>query len=365
MKLSSLIPSALKSSQSSSTAKSSQEPKPKSHSFMGGALSALTGRRASSKVHPEPMQQQEPQRRVSLPTSRRTQSYGHQPVASTPTHKPAQHAVGREQPTRAQLFGTPAKTSRAESLARLDQAHANLDNLGMRPPRQPVQQPVRSEQHTKVIKFLADIDEMLKGPSKERHQLLMKLDYGDEVLTGAQIEEFQARLGEVNKRRDTLIAARKEGLALIDFFTKPTSFPQVQLLMQLNEVQGPLQEAANQRDMIRGNMAQMRQHRNLLGQREELLEAQARVKKTFDEGGFSGLPPAELKQMKQLANMDVNEKFADLEDLDGVVKRTNAALEAMGGGKLFQGRPTTKAERDADDRADRERDEAIRDNGYR
>ena len=263
-------------------------------------------------------------------------------------------------------MGTPAKLTRSGQLNRLDKAQADLasSKLAAQPQRPPIHTPVQSEQHTNVLGMLRDIDEMLKGPSKERHQLLMKLDFDSEDLTDEQISELESRLDKVNERRDELIAARKEALSLINFLTKPTSFPQVQSLMQLSDVQG-LHHSGSQRDMIQGNMTELRQHRHLLGQQDEMLAAQAQIRKTLQNGGFSGLAAAELKQMQQLADLDVNKKFAQLSELDDVVSRTNQQLKRMGAEGLFQGIATTQAERDFADEEERRRAQESSDNGYR
>jgi hypothetical protein len=264
------------------------------------------------------------------------------------------------------MFGTPAMLTRSEQLNRLDRAQADFAStkLPAQPQRPPIHTPVQSEQHTSVLGMLRDIDEMLKGPSKERHQLMMKLDFDSDDLTDEQISELESRLDQVNERRDELIAARKEALSLINFLTKPASFPQVQSLMQLSDVHG-LQHSGSQRDMIQGNMTQLRQHRHLLGQHEELLAAQAQIRKTLQSGGFSGLAAAELKQMQQLADLDVNKKFAQLSELDDVVSRTNQQLQRMGAGGLFQGVATTQAERNSADEEERRRAQEASDNGYR
>jgi hypothetical protein len=358
MKLSSLNPFSSRSSHASSTEKSSQESKAKSHDFMGGALSGLRPR-TSAKVHPEPMQAQEHQRRASLPMSRRTPSHGHQQFVP-------QQAARDARPAHAPMFGTPARLTRSEQLNRLDRAPGDFAStkLPAQPQRPPIHTPVQSEQHTSVLGMLRDIDEMLKGPSKERHQLMMKLDFDSDDLTDEQFSELESRLDKVNERRDELIAARKEALSLINFLTKPASFPQVQSLMQLSDVHG-LQHSGSQRDMIQGNMTQLRQHRHLLGQHEELLAAQAQIRKTLQSSGFSGLAAAELKQMQQLADLDVNKKFAQLSELDDVVSRTNQQLQRMGAGGLFQGIATTQAERNSADEEERRRAQEASDNGYR
>jgi hypothetical protein len=278
----------------------------------------------------------------------------------------SQPAARHEAPTHAPLMGTPAKLTRSGQLNRLDKAQADLasSKLAAQPQRPPIHTPVQSEQHTNVLGMLRDIDEMLKGPSKERHQLLMKLDFDDEDLTDEQISELESRLDKVNERRDELIAARKEALSLINFLTKPTSFPQVQSLMQLGDVQG-LHHSGSQRDMIQGNMTELRQHRHLLGQQDEMLAAQAQIRKTLQNGGFSGLAAAEPKQMQQLADLDVNKKFAQLSELDDVVSRTNQQLKRMGAEGLFQGIATTQAERDLADEEERRRAQESSDNGYR
>ena len=373
-----------------------RESKPsKSHGFMG-ALEGLAGRR--HKVHPEPVHEQRP--RVALPTMarpepgaafQRQQAFKlpprreapsmppHREAPSMPPHReapamPARTApqpTGRMHPqstTRTQPQPTarhdaPVRTS-LQSAGRTSAPHVAAPAPRRAEPaevRHPATAPVASEAQ-ELQGMLQELETLMAASNKKNYQLQTKVFDAE---TDEEEMAAQQELDEFKKGRTELIATRNAVQARVKFIAAPLANDMVQTLMQLSQFSVPQPRGGSMRDAIRSNVDTLRQHGGLLGKRDELLATQQDLRKSLERGTFNGLPPAELRQIRDLAGLDIGAKLGEVSELKTIVDRTEKRLAAMGGGGLFNGIATTAAERQrAQEQELRAAQDAL-DNGYR
>lgn len=181
--------------------------------------------------------------------------------------------------------------------------------------------------------------------------------------------KIERDLAAVKQERKELLALRKSIQVRLDFIDKPTANELVQTLMQLGQVKGPRQTDSQigsaQGDVIRSNKNALRQQAHLLDKRDELIYTQRQVRQALERGTFNGLPPAELKQMRDLAALSIDKKLGQVGDLKEMVRQTDQQLKAMGVGGLFDGIQTTPEERARAEEEKRRADQEAWDNGYR
>lgn len=334
-----------------------REAKPsKSHGFMG-ALEGLGMRR--HKVHAEPVHEQRP--RAALPPQAR-----HEPGAAFQRQQAFKMPPRREAP--AMPTRTPPQaTARHDGPVRA--SHTSAPHVVAPPPRRDEPAQVRrqapapvSAEAQELQAMLQDLEARMVVSGKKNYQLQCKVMDAE-----TDEEEIAAKreLDEFKKGRTELIATRNAVQARVQFIAAPLGNDMVQTLMQLSKFSAPQPSGGSMRDAIRSNVDALRQHGGLLGKRDELLATQQELRKSLARGTFNGLPPAELRQIRHLARLDVGAKLGEVGELKTVVDRTEKRLAAMGAGGLFNGISTTAAERQrADAQARRDEQDAL-DNGYR
>ncbi len=357
-----------------------REAKPsKSHGFMG-ALEGLAGRR--HKVHPEPVHDQRP--RVALPTMarpepgaafQRQQAFKSPPRREAPAMPPRREAAAM--PPRREAPAMPARTA-PQVMARHDgPVRTSLQAAGRTsaPPvaapaprraepaevRHQAAAPVASEAQ-ELQGMLQELETLMAASNKKNYQLQTKVFDAE---TDEEEMAAQQELDEFKKGRTELIATRNAVQARVKFIAAPLANDMVQTLMQLSRFSVPQPSGGSMRDAIRSNVDTLRQHGGLLGKRDELLATQQDLRKSLERGTFNGLPPAELRQIRDLAGLDIGAKLGEVSELKTIVDRTEKRLAAMGGGGLFNGIATTAAERQrAQEQELRAAQDAL-DNGYR
>ena len=363
-----------------------REAKPsKSHGFMG-ALEGLAARR--HKVHPEPVHEQRP--RVALPAMarpepgaafQRQQAFKSPPQREAPSMPPRREApamsvrtppqaTARTQPqtmARAQPHPTPRHD--APMRASLQSAgRTSAPYVSAPAPRRAEAAEVR-QAHAPVASevqelqgMLQELEVLMAASNKKNYQLQTKVFDAE---TDEEEDAAQDELDEFKKGRTELIATRNAVQDRLKFIAAPLANDMVQTLMQLSKFSAPQPSGGSMRDAIRGNVDALRQHGGLLGKRDELLATQQDLRKSLERGTFNGLPPAELRQIRDLARMDVGAKLGEVSELKTKVDQTEKRLAAMGGGGLFSGIATTAAERRrAQEQELRAAQDAL-DNGYR
>lgn len=331
-----------------------REAKPsKSHGFMG-ALEGLAGRR--HKVHPEPVHEQRP--RAAVPTMARPEpgaAFQRQQAFKAPNMPPRREAPAlpprREAPAmpahpRPQATARhdgPVRTS-LQSAGRTSAPHVAAPAARHAEPaevRRQAPAPVASEAQ-ELQGMLQELETLMAVSNKKNYQLQTKLFDAE---TDEEEMAAQQELDEFKKGRTELIATRNAVQARVKFIAAPLANDMVQTLMQLSKFSAPEPSSGRMRDAIRSNVDALRQHGGLLGKRDELLATQQDLRKSLERGTFNGLPPAELKQIRDLARLDVGAKLGEVSELKTKVDQTEKRLAAMGAGGLFSGISTTAAER--------------------
>jgi hypothetical protein len=210
--------------------------------------------------------------------------------------------------------------------------------------------------------MLQELEARMVVSGKKNYQLQCKVMDAE---TDEEEIAAQRELDEFKKGRTELIATRNAVQARVQFIAAPLGNDMVQTLMQLSKFSAPQPSGGSMRDAIRSNVDALRQHGGLLGKRDELLATQQELRKSLARGTFNGLPPAELRQIRHLARLDVGAKLGEVGELKTVVDRTEKRLAAMGAGGLFNGISTTAAERQRAEEQERRAAQDALDNGYR
>jgi len=212
----------------------------------------------------------------------------------------------------------------------------------------------------KLNSLLQDVEKAMAESNKKNYKLQTAVSFGTPQEASAAKKELKTFKGE----RAELIKLRNDLKSHIDFVTNPKANKNVQSLMQLAQIDGPQQPLG--RREIRSNINQMQQLDSLMGKRDELIATQQQVRKSLDNGAFNDLPKAELAQMRSLANLNIDQKLSSQSAIfKEVVDRTEKRLNAMGGGGLFKGTPSTEKQLESMMQDELQKAQDAMENGYR
>jgi len=232
------------------------------------------------------------------------------------------------------------------------------------------QRPERAEVHpnshpagselAKLNSLLQDVEKAKAESDKKNYQLQTAISLGTPQEVRAARKELKTFKGE----RAELIKLSNDLKSHINFVTNPKGDKNVQSLMHLAQIDGPQQPSG--RHEIRSNINQLKQLESLMGKRDELIATQQLVRKSLENGAFNTLPKAELAHMRSLANLNVDQKLSSQSAIfKEVVDRTEKRLNAMGGGGLFKGTPSTAKQREMMMQSELQKAQDAMDNGYR
>jgi hypothetical protein len=345
-----------------------ESPASRPQGFMG-ALGGL--RRRPVKVHPEPARADSPtmsRPQTATPTmsGRPPSVHSGPPRRPPPTLPPRQASPGRrmDAPVAAQRPQTPPQAAKPQRPVHAPVAKPQSPvHAQAAKPQRPVQAPAPVAKRDEVAELhvmLAELEELMAKSNKENYRLQVAVSMAE---TDEEEDAAQAALDAFKPGRAELIAVRKDVQARLAFVNNPKAHESVQRLMQLGNARGPLR-SGGQRDIIVGNRDALRRDGVLLERRDELLAAQAEVRKSLANGAFDGLPKNDLRDMRALAALDVDAKLGEINELKATVRETNKQLEAMGAGGLFGGISTTPQERARMKEKREQDDQDALDNGY-